>query len=161
MDKEINEIIKIIKKAGEMLLTGTESNKEISYKDGIENVVTNYDISIQDYLHCSLLKLYNDANFIGEENYDKESIKESGYTFIVDPIDGTNNFARDIKLSAISIGLLKDGQQYIGVCYIPYSNELYYAKKGKGAYLNNKLIHVSNRKIENGILLSGNASLRT
>ena len=157
MDKEISKLIKIIKRAGKMMLTGTDSNKEISYKEGIENIVTNYDISIQNYLCKSLLKLYADANFIGEENYKNESIKKKGYTFIVDPIDGTNNFARDIKLSAISICLLKDGKQYIGVCYLPYNNELYYAKKGKGAYLNNKLIHVSDKKIENGILLAGNA----
>ena len=50
-----------------------------------------------------------------------------------------------MSLSAISVGLLKNGEPYIGVCYNPYTNEMFMAQKGKGAYLNNKPIKVSNK----------------
>lgn len=79
------------------------------------------------------------------------------YTFIVDPIDGTTNFSRNLSLSAISVALLKNAEPYIGVCYNPYTNEMFVAQKGKGAYLNGKSIKVSNKKLQEGIVLTGNA----
>ena len=58
-------------------------------------------------------------------------------------------------MSAISVALLKDNEPIIGICYNPYINELYEAKKDNGAYLNGKKIHVSNKKLKDGILISG------
>ena len=65
------------------------------------------------------------------------------------------NFSRNIKMSAISVGILKDEEVIAGICYIPYTNELYEAQKGKGAYLNGKEIHVSKKQLKDGIVLSG------
>jgi myo-inositol-1(or 4)-monophosphatase len=142
---------------GEILLNANYSELDVESKEGIGNLVTKYDKMIQDKLNKELLELVPDANFVGEESKEFEKIKTDGYTFIVDPIDGTYNFARNLKSSAISIALFKDGEPYMGVCYNPYIDEMYKAEKGKGAYLNNKLIHVSNKKIEDGIMYMGSS----
>ena len=85
-------------------------------------------------LKKELLSLLPDSNFIGEEEDLHSEILNEGYTFIVDPIDGTTNFFRGLSLSAISVALLKDGKSYIGVCYNPYIDEMFIAQKDKGAY---------------------------
>lgn len=152
MDNELYIKIKqIVLECGDILITA--DNIKISNKEGNNNIVTNYDLLIQNKLKKELLELIPDATFIGEENENTNTNSE--YKFIVDPIDGTTNFSRNLKMSAISVALLKDNEPIIGVCYNPYINELYEAKKGNGAYLNGERILVSNKKLKDGILISG------
>ena len=132
------------------------NNLDIENKDGIGNIVTKYDKLVQEKLNKELLKIVPNASFMGEEDENKKLI-DNEYLFIVDPIDGTINFSRDMKVSAISVALLKNNEPVIGVCYNPYSNEMYSAIKGKGAYLNNKSIRVSNKTLKEGIVLCGSA----
>jgi len=156
MDKLIVEIEHIVKVCAKQIVDIKQEKIKIDNKEGIGNIVTQYDKKIQEELKLGLLNLLPEANFIGEEN-DYGEILRTGYTFIVDPIDGTTNFSRDLSLSAISVALLKDAEPYIGVCYNPYANEMFVAQKGKGAYLNGKSIKVSNKKLHEGIVLTGNA----
>ena len=152
----LKEIEKIVKKIG-LELKQVDINKlELEEKDGVGNIVTNYDKYVQKYLKEKLLKLFPEAGFIGEENDEKiDDFKE--YVFIVDPIDGTMNFARNLSSSMISVALLKNKENYISVCYNPYLDEMYTAKKNEGAYLNGKKIHVSNKTLKNGLFLCGSA----
>ena len=156
MDELLYEIENIVKISAKQIIEIKQETIEIENKEGIGNIVTQYDKKIQTELKEGLLKLLPVANFIGEEN-DYGKILKSGYTFIVDPIDGTTNFSRGLSLSAISVALLKDAEPYLGVCYNPYTNEMFVAQRGKGAYLNGKLINVSNKKLNEGIVLTGNA----
>ena len=151
----IDKIQELARKEGNLMLNARHMH--IEEKEGIGNVVTEYDKKIQQDLKQELLKLIPDSNFVGEENNDIESIKKDGYTFIVDPIDGTYNFSRGLHMSMISIALLKDSKQYMAVCYNPYIDEMYYAIDGKGAYLNNKRIHVSNKELNDGIVFIGSS----
>ena len=153
-DELYKKIKQIILDSGEILLKAKKENLGIQEKAGIQNFATEYDILIQNKLKKELLEILPEAGFIGEENDAKDNI-DNEYIFIVDPIDGTNNFARDIRLSAISIALLKDKEPYMAFCYNPYVNELYEAKKGEGAYLNGERIHVSNKTLKEGIALCG------
>ena len=156
MDKLIVEIENIVKVCAKQIIDIKQEKIKIDNKEGIGNIVTQYDKKIQEELKSSLLKLLPEASFIGEEN-DYGKIVNPGYTFIVDPIDGTTNFSRGLSLSAISVALLKDAEPYIGVCYNPYIDEMFIAQKGQGAYLNGKAIKVSNKKLHEGIVLTGNA----
>ena len=156
MDKLIYEIEDIVRNCAKQITQIKQETIEIENKEGIGNIVTQYDKKVQTELKTGLLKLLPQASFIGEEN-DYGEIKKSGYTFIVDPIDGTTNFSRNLSLSAISVALLKDSEPYMGICYNPYINEMFIAQRGKGAYLNGKQINVSNKKLEEGIVLTGNA----
>ena len=75
----------------------------------------------------------------------------------MDPIDGTTNFMKDYHMSCISVGMTYNGELLAGVVYNPYLEEVYYARKGRGAFCNGKRINVSNEAIDNGIVLFGTA----
>ncbi len=154
------EIIDKIKQAvveiGSIMINANHDALDIENKSGNNNIVTKYDLLIQEKLKKKILELIPNASFIGEENDFLDNVN-SEYKFIVDPIDGTTNFSRDIKMSAISVAILKNEIPVVGICYNPFLNELYEAQKGKGAYLNGQAIHVSNKQLKDGIVLSGSA----
>lgn len=159
MDVLVKEIESIVRYCGNIVLNS--NNIIVDKKEGRGNVVTNYDKRIQEILMEKLSKFVYDANFICEENDVDDGIKNEGYTFIIDPIDGTSNFTRNLGLSAISVSLFKDGLPYISVCYNPYKDEMFVAEVGCGSYLNGKRIYVSNKKLNDGIVLAGNAPYRS
>lgn len=152
----LEKIKNIVNECGEIIINANKNALEIELKDGNNNIVTKYDKLIQNILKEKLTKLIPNSIFIGEENNeDINDIEQNKYVFIVDPIDGTTNFSREFKMSAISVALLKDDEPIIAVCYNPYMREMYTAIKGCGAFLNNKRIHVSSKKLKDGILLAG------
>ena len=101
-----------------------------------------------------MLKILPEAVFIGEEGEHSKAIGE-GYAFIVDPIDGTTNFIKNYHRSCVSVGLALHGTMEIGVVYNPYSNEMFYAQRGKGAFLNGQPLHVSSNQLEEGLVCFG------
>ncbi|MBO5228425.1 MAG: inositol monophosphatase [Lachnospiraceae bacterium] len=149
-----NAIIEVVKECAGIILTAHDIEQGIEEKEGAANFVTKYDKMVQDELFAKLKKVLPEAHFVGEEEEVHDSV-EAGYAFIVDPIDGTTNFIKDYKMSAISVGLLKDGMPYIGVVYNPYLREMFSAEAGLGAWLNDKPIHVSDKPLSEGIVLFG------
>lgn len=142
----INKIIEIVKEASKLMVQDTT----VEQKGNDSNYVTSADVNVQHYLEEHLLKLIPGSNFLGEEE-DKQVI-ESEYIWVVDPIDGTSNFIRDLGASAISVGLVKNGTPYIGVIYHPYRDEMYFAERGEGAYMNGKKLHVSDKDFKHSHL---------
>lgn len=118
-------------------------------KDGVDNIVTENDLAIENFLKKELVALLEGSTFFGEEGDER---KEGDYIWIVDPIDGTQNYARGLGNCVISIGLLHHEEIILGVVYNPYSEELYKAEKGQGAFLNDKPIHVSSRPFNDSLL---------
>lgn len=155
MNELIYKIEDIVRKAAKLMLSA-EEDKGIEAKEGIGNYVTKYDKLVQESLYSDLMELLPEATFIGEEEDDHSKVRE-GYTYIVDPIDGTTNFARGFMESFISVALLKDGENFLSVCYQPYHDEMFTAEKGKGAYLNGKPIHVSDKKLKEGLVFMGSS----
>lgn len=152
----MEEVKKIVSECGRIIIEADKTSLEIDLKDGNNNIVTKYDKLVQNILKEKLMNLIPDSIFVGEENEENaKNFDTAKYVFIVDPIDGTTNFSRDFKMSAISVALLKNKQPIIAVCYNPYVKEMYTAIKGYGAFLNDKRIYVSDRKLKDGILLSG------
>ncbi len=149
-----NAIIEAVKECANIILTAHDIEQGIEEKEGAANFVTKYDKLVQDELFAKLKRILPEAHLVGEEEDSHDSV-ENGYVFIVDPIDGTTNFIKDYKMSAISVGLLKDGKPYIGVVYNPYLDEMFSAKAGAGAWLNDKPIHVSDKPLSEGIVLFG------
>jgi len=126
----------------------------IEEKSGHANFVTAYDKKVQQELNRALLSILPEAVFVGEEE-DMHASVEKGYAFVVDPIDGTTNFIKDYKTSCISVGLLKNGSQLLGVVYNPYLDEMFTAVKGEGAFLNGKRIHTTKLPLNEGIVVFG------
>lgn len=143
----IEKIIEIVKNAGKLML---EKSFEIRQKDGYENIVTSVDIQVQQYLISHLKKLVTDASFLCEENTKSDAIN-APYCWIIDPIDGTTNFTRNLKQSAISVALKKENEIILGIVYNPFSDDLYFALKEKGSFHNNQAIKVSNRQFADGL----------
>lgn len=144
----IDEIKKIAIQAGENMLMKNEL--EVYQKGTVENYVSNVDIMNEKFLRKELTSLIEGSKFVGEESGADDV--ESEYVWIVDPIDGTANFVRGLSFSAVSIALLKNGKGYIGVVYNPYTDEIFYAEDGKGAYVDCERIHVSERDTRHSIL---------
>ena len=115
----------------------------ISNKEGVNNLVTEADHASDKAIHDVLKKAFPEHGIVSEET--EETISESEYKWIVDPIDGTVNFANGIPICCVSIGLEFKGKMLMGAVYNPVLNEFFFAERGKGATLNDKKISVSNK----------------
>lgn len=152
----IEDIIAVAKAAGKTILAADRSAIGVQDKQGHANFVTKYDVRVQEEVKEALHNLFPEAKFLCEED-DKANTTGAEYLFIIDPIDGTTNFIKDYHMSCISIGLVKNNERFMGVVYNPYLDEVFYAERGKGAFLNGKQIHVSGEPLSNGIVLFGTA----
>ena len=157
MTSTSEKIISLMREAGKIMLDAhdVESGDNVSVKAGDANFVTVYDIRVQSFLIEQLQKLFPTAYFFSEEKENSEKGLENEYCFIIDPIDGTANFMRDYRRSSISVALISRGEAVFGAIYDPYLNEMFYAEKGKGAYLNEKAISASSRSLEVAIAAMG------
>jgi myo-inositol-1(or 4)-monophosphatase len=115
----------------------------ISNKEGVNNLVTDADHAAEKAVMAAIQSAFPDHYILTEESGDLPT--ESEYKWIIDPLDGTVNFAHGIPLCAVSIGLEKNGEMIMGAVYAPFINELYIAEKGAGATLNNRTIKVSSQ----------------
>lgn len=149
----LKRIVDIVYKAGE-IYRGAGSDLSVSLKTSNVDLVTKYDKEIQTFLYNELKRIIPDAALLGEEGDGNKELTD-GYCFIIDPIDGTTNFVKGFQHSAISVGLAKDRELIIGVVYDPDLDNMYYAEKGKGAYLNGNRIHVSDCDMQTSLVLFG------
>lgn len=116
---------------------------EIVQKGNRSDYVTDADLLVQRTVSEELTRLLPESAVLGEESAALPQMRD--YIWIVDPIDGTSNYIRDIGESCISIALAHQEELILGVVYQPWRNEMFYAAKDCGAFLNGKPIHVSDR----------------
>ena len=127
---------------------------EISHKEGVNNLVTEADHAAERAIIGVIQDAFPDHFILSEET--GEIITTSEYKWIIDPIDGTVNFANGIPICCVSIGLEKNGEIIMGAVYNPIMHEFYFAEKGKGAFLNDKKISVSKKtKVMESCLVTG------
>ena len=152
----LNIMIKTAEKASKVLIRdfGELENLQVS-KKGPKDFVTNSDKKVEKIILQELEKSKKNFSFLSEENgkienQDKENI------WIIDPIDGTNNFLHGIPHFSISIGLKSNDEIIAGVIFDPVKNELFYAEKNNGAYFNNQRIRVSKKNNLDECLFASN-----
>ncbi len=132
------------RKAGKILRDNINGRREITYKGDI-NLVTEMDMQSECVVVETLLASFPGHGIIAEE---KTAIRNgSGFMWIVDPLDGTTNYAHGYPCFSVSIALEHDGEIIVGVVYDPMRDELFSAQKGQGAALNGKKIRVSNADV--------------
>ncbi|NBK91124.1 inositol monophosphatase [bacterium 1XD21-13] len=136
---ELREIIDLVKRT-KSFVENREMAGHVKVK-GPADYVTQVDTDIQNFLAHELHKLAPGIQFLGEE----EGLHEmSGDTYwILDPIDGTTNLIHDYQHSTVSLGLYEKGEITLGIVYDPFREDVYYARKGTGSFLNGKPIRVS------------------
>lgn len=122
-------------------------------KEGHFNFVTDTDVAVQEYLREKLSALFPQALFFSEEQ--ENAALTHAPTFVIDPIDGTINFMRSRRQSAISVAYLVNKQPVLAAVYNPYAGEMFTAEKGKGAALNGSPIHVSDTPFEKALVAFG------
>lgn len=128
--------------AGKIISRYSGEKYELNYKNkDRSDFATKADVEAEEKIVAILTKNFPTHNIIAEE---KNRInKGSEYTWVIDPLDGSLFYIKGLPLFAVSIGLLQDNQPVLGVIYDISAKDLYFAQKGKGAYLNNKRIAVS------------------
>ena len=150
-----SRVTSIVRQAGARMCQETKG--EIHSKEGHSNFVTDMDVSIQNELMDKLQEVLPQASFIAEEKVNGEV---KGYTWIIDPIDGTQNFINGYQHSAISVALALEGEGLLGVVYDPYLREMFWAARGQGAYVNERPIRVSARPLETSLVVLGTSPYR-
>lgn len=115
----------------------------ISHKEGINNLVTEADHAADKAILEVIKSAFPEHGIVSEES--KEKVSTSDYKWIIDPIDGTVNFANGIPICCVSIGLEYRGEMFMGAVYNPNLEEFFFAEKGKGASLNDEKIAVSSK----------------
>lgn len=128
-------------KAGEYLRSNFQ-NVKVSQKSSTFDLITNCDIQAQKIIFDCIEQAFPSHSFLGEEDDNRADIK-SRDLWIIDPIDGTNNFAHGIPHFSISIAYCNQGEVLVGVVYDPFRDEMFWAAKGEGSYLNDTKISVS------------------
>jgi myo-inositol-1(or 4)-monophosphatase len=127
-------------KAGRLLRDNIHGIREITYKGDI-NLVTEMDMKSERAVVETLLASFPGHGVIAEE---ETTIRNgSGFTWIIDPLDGTTNYAHGYPCFSVSIALEQEGEIVLGVVYDPMREELFTARQGEGAYLNGRPIRVS------------------
>ena len=132
-----------IQAGAEQLLYFFNGKFTISNKEGINNLVTEADHAAEKAIISVIQKNFPDHFILSEETGEISSNSE--FKWIIDPIDGTVNFANGIPICCVSIGVEKEGKMILGAVYNPLMNEFFFAEKGNGATLNDKKIQVSSK----------------
>ncbi|MCE3283322.1 MAG: inositol-monophosphatase [Chitinophagaceae bacterium] len=136
-------LLKAIESAGQVLKENFNQSFVVSNKEGINNLVTEIDHKSEAVIFSIIRKDYPDHHILSEESGDLA--QDSSYKWIIDPIDGTVNYANGIPICCVSIGVEKDGKMELGAVYNPFMNELFFAQRGFGATLNDQKIYVSDQ----------------
>jgi myo-inositol-1(or 4)-monophosphatase len=137
-------LIEATKAGAQQLLYYFDKDFQVSNKEGINNLVTEADHASEKVILEQIRSAFPDHFILTEET--GAIISESSYKWIIDPIDGTVNFANGIPICCVSIGLEKDGSMIMGAVYNPFMNEFFFAEKGKGATRNEEPIYVSDQQ---------------
>jgi myo-inositol-1(or 4)-monophosphatase len=130
-----------LKASGEELLKHFGKQTDFKIKESQSSIVTQADLKSDSLIVKLIRDRYPDHNIISEES--GFSNLKSRFTWVIDPLDGTSNFASAIPWFGVLIALFKDNEPVLGGAYLPVMNQIYLAEKGKGAMLNGKLFRMA------------------
>jgi myo-inositol-1(or 4)-monophosphatase len=149
-----NTLLRAVEEAGKIIKSNFGGKFKIESKDIVSNLVTEVDNSSDKKIIEIIKSEYPDHTIISEECGTLD--KDSNFKWIIDPIDGTINFAHSIPICCVSIGIEKDKKIIMGAVYNPIDGELFFAEKGKGSFLNDNPIKVTNEKdLDMSLLVTG------
>ena len=150
----IDNVIEISKVAGNIIREGFGKQIKISYKTGDNNLVTEIDLESEKAIINYINKNFPDHNILSEESGSTDNKGE--YTWVIDPLDGTTNFAHGLPIFSVSIGIVKNNEILAGAVYDVMRDVIYTAEKGMGAFSNGKPISVNNNSdLNTGFLVTG------
>lgn len=141
MDKQlVNGFLDCVRQAGRLVREQWNDAKEIAVKGRID-LVTQTDLAVEKLLLDSLPGLLPGSTVLAEESHG--GLEPGDLTWIVDPVDGTTNYAHGLPMVAVSVALWREGRVEMGAVHVPILGELFWAVRGQGAFLNGEPISVS------------------
>ena len=144
---------KAVIKAGELIETHWSQPKDIRHKGRID-LVTETDLQVEALLTEELRTILPEADFLAEES--ARDLSPGSLTWVIDPLDGTTNFAHNLPLVAVSVALWQEERIVMGFVYLPILKELFQAVRGQGARLNHQPIRVSSQSdLEQSLVATG------
>lgn len=150
----VNDIIQISKEAGELIRNAFGKSHSVEFKTNELNLVTETDKASEKLITDFIRKKYPSHGILAEEG--GEQNKSAEYLWVIDPLDGTTNFAHGLPIFAVSIGIQKNGETIAGVVYDVMRDVIYSAEKGSGSFENKKRISVSkNENLGHSVLVTG------
>ncbi|WP_421901899.1 inositol monophosphatase family protein [Maridesulfovibrio sp.] len=139
--------------AGEIIKESYNKPKKIKHKGRID-LVTETDLAVEKFLKAKLAKILPESSFLAEETSGDAELVDR--TWIIDPLDGTTNFAHGLPMVATSVALWENGQVVLGIVNLPILNEVFTAVRGGGAFMNGEPIHVSDcDSLEESLIATG------
>jgi len=147
--------MKAVNEGGELIRQAFDKKKQVLQKSCDVDLVTETDQAVEKLLIQRVKENFPTHKFIGEESVaaGEKCLLSDDPTWIIDPVDGTMNFVHSFPHCCISLAVLHNKVAQIGIIYNPVLEQMYTAKIGKGAFLNNKPIHVSKETDLNKSLL--------
>jgi myo-inositol-1(or 4)-monophosphatase len=162
MQDRIQLAMELARRAGGLLLEGQTTSLQVSRK-GPNDLVTDYDLKSEQMLVKGILEAYPEDRILAEEGTNNSSggaqaagQADAEHLWLIDPIDGTTNYAHGVPFYSVSIGVMANKQLLIGVVYDPTRDELFHASDGGGAWLGDRPLKVSEtRTLEESLLVTG------
>ncbi|HDQ40671.1 MAG TPA: inositol monophosphatase [Desulfonatronum sp.] len=155
--KLLPKTVEAVREAGQVLMEYWHAPREIRRKGRID-LVTSADLAVEKSLVQRLGEILPEATILAEESVAATDLNRplNGPTWIIDPLDGTTNFAHGFPFVAISVALWDQGETHLGIVYLPVMNELFHACLGSGTRLNNEAVGVSRTtNLENALVATG------
>lgn len=156
----IDKVIQIFKEAGGIIRDGFGKNFSVEYKTNLSNLVTEIDKKSEAAIINFIRKEFPTHAVLAEESGGHKSSSQqlSGteYLWVIDPLDGTTNFAHGLPIFAVSIGVQKNGETICGAVYDVMRDEIYSSEKGSGSFRNGEKLQVSsNDDLRKSLLVTG------
>ncbi len=151
MAREMEVAVMAAREAGKVLMRNFRAGHEVFLKDD-RTFTVQTDREAEDAILAVIRKEFPTHKILSEES--GASGHHPDYFWIIDPLDGTNNFSREIPFSGTSIALLKNDEPIVAAVFNPMLDELFTAEKGKGAFLNGKKIWTSDKKMLSGCVMT-------
>lgn len=155
LDRRVDFAVRTARAAGDIGLRYFQARDKLTIEvKGHQDLVSEADREVELFIRAEIARVYPDDAIVGEEHAPTEG--RSGFTWIIDPIDGTANFVAGIPAWCVAIGGARDGVPLVGVTHEPSVGETFHARKGGGAFLNGKPIKISpSQSLSQGSLAVG------
>lgn len=150
----LEKIFEITREAGKIVRKGFSENFSVDFKSNETDLVTEIDKKSEDAIISFIKKNFPSHKILAEES--GKTSGSSEYVWVIDPIDGTTNFAHGLPIFSISIGVQKNNETIYGVVYDVMRDAMYFAEKGNGSFMNEKKLAVStNDDLRRSVLVTG------
>ena len=132
------------RRAGEVLLKRYKEPHQVIVK-GFRDITTEADLEAEQVALSLIRKAYPQSAIVSEEDDQGQVADQDGLTWYIDPLDGTTNYARGLPTFSVSVAAAQDGEPICGAVYDPLRDQLFYGQRGRGAFVNERLLRVSQR----------------